>query len=90
MTSPVRQCDQVLEKKEAQMFLKVAQIVAASVYTYSNFFVKIAKKSHNFLVTFITKLVVKIFQKLPNQVTLPGSINQMGIFITRDVQEVRS
>ena len=38
MTSPVRQCDQVLEKKEAQMFLKVAQIVAASVYTYSNFF----------------------------------------------------
>ena len=54
-------------KKEAQMLLKVALIVATSVYTYCYLFSKYPKKS---TIYFISKCVDKNFQKSPNLVTL--------------------
>ena len=52
------------------MFLKVSQIVPTSVYTYSNLFFKMTKNHQSFLATFMSKFVVKNFQKSPNLVTL--------------------
>ena len=57
-------------KKEVQMFLKVAQIVAASVYTYSGLFSKLLKSHQSFWATFISKFVAKNYQKSPNLATL--------------------
>ena len=53
------------------MFLKVAQIVATSVYTYINLFFQNSPKSHqSVLATFTSKFDAKNFQKSPNLVTL--------------------
>ena len=49
------------------MLLKVALIVATSVYTYCYLFSKYPKKS---TIYFISKCVDKNFQKSPNLVTL--------------------
>ena len=53
------------------MILKVSQIVATSVYSYSNLFQN-SPKSHRSVLdnTFISKYVEKNFQKSPNLVTL--------------------
>ena len=57
-------------KNVAQMFPKVAQIDATSIFTYGDPFQNSPKSHQCFWATFVSKFVSKNFQKSPNLVTL--------------------
>ena len=63
-----------LSKNEAKIFLNVAQIIAASVYTSVDIFQSGPKSHHSYFATFKSKYVTKNFQKSPNLVTLNGGV----------------
>ena len=75
------QCDKMLKLKVVQLFSKVAQNIAKSVFILKGTFFKIAQKSLYIWATFETKYFTQNFRKPPNLVTLTSQLYYVVIYL---------
>ena len=67
------QCDKMLKLKVAQLFSKVAQNIAKSIFILKGTFFKIAQKSLYIWATFETKCFTQNLRKSPKLVTVEAT-----------------